>query len=100
MPSGPKMLSGGWSNVTRQYVGERRDSRISMVFVAGEFWFFIFFFLFFSPFFFVFHFLSPCYSRLFFVLQSFSLTLSSRSFVGRAHIRKLGDKIVVGSYFI
>jgi hypothetical protein len=37
------MLSGGWSNVTRQYVGERRDSRISVVFVAGEFWFFIFF---------------------------------------------------------
>ena len=43
MPSGPKMLSGGWSNVTRQYDGERRASRISMVFVAGEFWFFIFF---------------------------------------------------------
>src|SRR5215469_3793211 len=42
MVSGPKMLSGGWSNVTRQYVGERRDSRISIVFVAGEFRFFIF----------------------------------------------------------
>jgi hypothetical protein len=42
MPSGPKMLSGGWSNVTRQYAGERRASRISMVFVAGEFWFPIF----------------------------------------------------------
>jgi hypothetical protein len=37
------MLSGGWSNVTRQYDGERRASRISMVFVAGEFWCFIFF---------------------------------------------------------
>jgi hypothetical protein len=36
------MLSGGWSNVTRQYVGERRENRISVVFVAGEFWFFIF----------------------------------------------------------
>src|SRR5262245_56742501 len=42
MVSGPKMLRGGWSNVTRQYVGERRASRISVVFVAGEFWFFIF----------------------------------------------------------
>src|SRR5262245_30807753 len=42
IPSGPKTLSGGWSNVTRQYAGERRDSRISLMFVADEFWFFIF----------------------------------------------------------
>src|SRR5262249_54044712 len=86
MVSGPKMLSGGGSNVTRQYMGGRRVSRISVVFVAGEFWFFIF--------------LSPYHSCLFFVLQSFSSALSSRSFVGRAHIGKLGDQIGVGSYFI
>src|SRR5262249_37785337 len=48
----------------------------------------------------VFHFLSPYHSCLFFVLQSFSSALSSRSFVGRAHIGKLGDQIGVGSYFI
>jgi hypothetical protein len=58
MPSGPKTLSGGLSNVTRQYDGERRASRISMVFVASEFWFFIFFL--------------PYHSFLIFVLQSFS----------------------------
>src|SRR5262249_25450230 len=81
MPSGPKMLSGGWSNVTRQYDGERRASRISMVFVAGEFWFFIFFL--------------PYHSFLIFVMQSFSSALSSRSFVGRAHIGNLGKQIAV-----
>src|SRR5262249_18166269 len=41
MVSGPKMLSGGGANVTRQYVGERRASRISVGFVFGGFWFFI-----------------------------------------------------------
>src|SRR5215471_14328155 len=67
IPSGPKTLSGGWSNVTRQYAGERRDSRISLTFVADEFWFFIF---------------------------------SSRSFVRRAHIGKLGKQIAVRSHLV
>jgi len=30
MVSGPKMLRGGWSNVTLQYVGDRRARRISL----------------------------------------------------------------------
>jgi hypothetical protein len=32
--SGPKMLSGGWSNVTLQYVDDRRARRISLELVA------------------------------------------------------------------
>jgi hypothetical protein len=39
-------------------------------------------------------------TRLIFVLQSLSLALSSSSFVRRADLRELGDKIAVGSYFI
>src|SRR6516164_3163801 len=52
-----------------------------MVFVAGEFWFFIFFL--------------PYHSFLIFVLQSSSSALSSRSFVGRPHIGKVGKQIAV-----
>src|SRR5215472_8736156 len=37
----------------------------------------------------------PYHSFLIFVLQSFSSALSSRSFVGRAHIGKLGKQIAV-----
>src|SRR5437660_3903214 len=40
--SGPKMLSGGWSNVTLQYSGERWFKRISLISVAAEFSFFMF----------------------------------------------------------
>src|SRR5215469_2022863 len=39
MASGPRMLSGGWSNVTRQHVGDRLASRICLVFDADEFCF-------------------------------------------------------------
>ena len=55
-----------------------------MVFVTGEFWFFILCLL--DPFVF-------CLAVPFF-------GTSSSGFVGRAHIRELVDKIAVGSYFI
>src|SRR5262249_58051285 len=42
-----------------------------------------------------FSFFSPLHSFLIFVLQSFSSALSSRSFVGWAHIGKLGKQIAV-----
>src|SRR6266478_8333791 len=41
MISGPKMLSGGWFSVTRQYWGERRVSSIRFVLVAVPVAFFI-----------------------------------------------------------
>src|SRR5262249_33744530 len=44
--SGPKMLSGGWANVTRPYGGERRVRGILLVFVGASFLLFIFFLLF------------------------------------------------------
>jgi len=79
------MLSGGWSNVTRQYVGERRVSRICLVFVAGEFWFFIFVSL----------------SFLFrFCLAVVFSGLSSFSFVWRAHMGEFGDQIAARPYFV
>src|SRR5262249_3670918 len=79
MPSGPKMLSGGWANVTPQYAGERRGSRISLAFVAGEFW--------------VFPFLFSFDTLLLFVIVFFSL--SSPNFLSRATIRKIGKQIAV-----
>src|SRR5262245_65366173 len=82
IPSGPKTLSGGWSNVTRQYAGERRDSRIFLTFVADEFWFFIF------------------SSLVIFCSVTGFGTLSSRSFVRRAHIGKLGKQIAVRPYLV
>src|SRR5712671_2267386 len=41
MLSGPKMLSGGWLSVTRQYWAERRVSSIRFVLVAVPIAFFI-----------------------------------------------------------
>ena len=35
MVSGPKMLSGGWSNVTRQYAGDRRVRRTWLAVTVG-----------------------------------------------------------------